>query len=398
MSLISQKFAVVEGPANPPLHRERLYDASGTGGQLHVRLNRPLPFGANLRASGVSYRIWCPNFESLTIVIKDERGNERMLHTARDEGGYQCAHDDHGRAGDRYLLRLPNQEVYPDPASRGQDTDVRGYSVVVDPHAYSWRDQQWQRPAFRDLVIYELHIGTFTPEGTFAAAIGKLPALMELGINAIELMPIADFPGGRNWGYDGVLLYAPARAYGSPDDLRALVDAAHAHGLAVILDVVYNHVGPDGSCLAALAPQYFNDARKTPWGSSFNFDGPDSQPVREYFASNPVYWMKEFHMDGVRLDATHAIADQSPVHILAEISDRVHALGGYVIGEDERNEVKLVEPRGEGGFGLDAVWADDFHHSVRVSQTNEQHAYLQNFSGTLEETVDTLRCGWRFRG
>lgn len=358
-----------------------------------------LPFGASVTDYGVNYRIWSPGQQSLVIEIKPEKdGSDRELVTTREADGYHCVTDPAGLAGDAYRIRLDNGFYYADPVSRAQQSSVTGYSLVVDPHSYPWQDGEWQRPAFRDLVIYELHVGTFTQEGTFRAVISKLPLLKELGVTALELMPIGDFPGGRNWGYDGVLIYAPARVYGSPDDLRALVDAAHQHGLAVILDVVYNHMGPDGCCLGALASEYYHPTRETPWGKSFNFDGPQCKPVREFFACNPVYWMHEFHIDGVRLDATHAIQDESPRHILAEISERVHALGGYVIAEDERNEVRLIEPPESGGFGLDAVWADDFHHSVRVSQTSERYGYLQNFRGTLEETVDTLRSGWRFRG
>jgi maltooligosyltrehalose trehalohydrolase len=384
---------------SPPITDINEETGSGIkGSHLPEARPRSLALGANVRQGFVSYRVWAPKFENLIIEIKAADGGERLIRTVRDELGHHEAKDAEGRAGDRYRLKLPNGEVWADPVSRAQESEVRGWSLVVDPSQYVWQDQDWRRPDFRDLVIYELHVGTFTHEGTFRAAIDKLPTVKELGINAIEIMPIADFPGSRNWGYDGVLLYAPARAYGSPDDLRALVDAAHREGIAVILDVVYNHVGPEGSGLAALSPAYFNQARHTPWGAAFNFDGPDSAPVREFFASNPVYWMEEFHIDGVRLDATHAMVDESPYHILAEIADRVHALGGYVIAEDERNEVRLVESKSEGGYDLNAVWADDFHHTIRVGQTRETHAYLQNFNGALEETLDTLRCGWRFRG
>jgi maltooligosyltrehalose trehalohydrolase len=216
-----------------------------------------------------------------------------------------------------------------------------------------------------------------------------------LGVNAIELMPIADFPGTRNWGYDGVLIYAPARCYGAPDDLRALVDAAHRQGIAVILDVVYNHLGPDGNYLGTFSPHYFCRRHKTPWGDGFNLDAAESAPVRRFFLENPVYWMREFHIDGFRFDATHEIKDDSRPHLLAEMTASIHAAGGYAIAEDARNESMVVS--GD-GLGFDAVWADDFHHAVRVSQTREAFSYFQDFTGSMDEVVAALRHGWVYRG
>ena len=391
-----------------PARRERMRNLAGEapvnddvpvrGDRLPVAPAWRLPFGANTTDGGVAYRFWAPGQTGVEVQVKGREGAERILPMTRDEEGYHQVLDAEGQAGDRYACKLADGSLMPDPATRSQPEGVHGYSEVVDPGTYAWKDTGWERPVFRDLVLYELHVGTFTGEGTFLSAIGRLAELRELGINAIEIMPVADFAGSRNWGYDGVCLYAPAHAYGRPDDLRALVDAAHAHGIAVILDVVYNHVGPDGSSLEAFSPAYFDADRLTPWGKTFNFDGPGSAAVREYFASNPLYWMNEFHVDGFRLDATHAMSDRSRRHILTEIAARIHSLGGYVIAEDERNSARLIEPEETGGYGLDAVWADDFHHSVRVGQTREQHAYLQNFSGTLEETTDTLKHGWRFRG
>lgn len=355
-----------------------------------------LPFGANISEQGVKYRVWAPLQEGLQVEVLSLEGLTRLLPMTTDAEGYQCVCDHLGGAGDRYRIHLPDGSCVADPVSRAQESCVQGYSLVVDPTNFVWQDQEWQRPPFRDLVIYELHIGTFSPEGTYLSAIPKLSSLKEIGINAIELMPIADFPGKRNWGYDGVHIYAPAHAYGTPDELRHLVNAAHSIGIAVILDVVYNHAGPDGSSLMALSADYFNVNQPTPWGRAFNFDGPNCTAVREYFAWNPVYWMTEFHIDGVRLDATHAIFDHSEKHILSEIAERIHSLGGYVIAEDERNEAKLIIPRTLNGYGLDAVWADDFHHSIRVGRTGQRHAYLQKFSGDLEETLGTLHYGWHF--
>lgn len=359
---------------------------------------KPRSIGATVTPKGVLYTVWCTSQQSLTLEVCSEHGVLRYLTTLQDEEGYHCVLDPEGRAGDRYYYVFADGRTYPDPASRAQETHVRGRSVVVDSAAYSWHDDGWERPAFRDLVIYEIHIGTFTQEGTFRAAIDRLPLLKETGINAIELMPLADFPGKRGWGYDGVLLYAPCRTYGTPDDLRALVDAAHAQGIAVIQDAVYNHLGPDGNCLAEYSPQYFTPEIETPWGWSLNYSGPSSAHVRSFLLGNACYWLDEFHMDGLRLDATHWIQDRSENHLLREISRCVHERGGYVIAEDERNEALLIEPEERGGLGCDAVWADDYHHSVRVGQTGEKHSYLQDFSGTLEETVDTLQHGWLFRG
>ena len=268
--------------------------------------------------------------------------------------------------------------------------------MVIDGSAYRWNDDQWSPPAFSDLVIYELHVGAFTAAGTFRSAIERLPHLAALGINAIELMPIADFPGERNWGYDGVMLYAPARAYGTPDDLRALVDAAHAHGIAVILDVVYNHLGPDGNYMGVFHDGYYaHPRRETPWGAALDYSAP---PVRAFFFENALYWRREFHIDGFRVDATHTIIDPSARHILAEIAEAVQAVGGFIIAEDERNDPTVLRPRDLGGWGFNGVWADDFHHVVRVLMTGERESYYANFEGNSTELAQTLAHGWLFRG
>lgn len=364
-------------------------------------MNLPLSYempGVELTREGVRYSIWSPGTETVDVEIGFEGKGNRFLPMERDADGYHRTLDPLGRPGDKYKFRVNGGQSFPDPASRAQADSVHGASVVVDATAYEWHDRGWLRPTFRDLVIYEIHVGAFTREGTFRAAVDKLPHLRRLGVNAIELMPIGDFPGARNWGYDGVLIYAPARAYGSPDDLRMLVDAAHAAGIAIILDVVYNHFGPDGNYLACFSPAYFNEQHHTPWGAAFNFDGDAGQPVRNFFVSNPVYWMEQFHIDGFRLDATHAIIDDSKRHILTDIAEAIHTRGGYAIAEDERNEARLVLEENSGGYGLDAVWADDFHHVSRVSQTGEQAAYFQDFRGTTDELADTLRNGWLFRG
>jgi maltooligosyltrehalose trehalohydrolase len=362
--------------------------------------NEPLPQGADWCDTGVRYRVWAPEHERVdALIYRDDLQNPvRVLPLALDASGYHHAIDPAGSVGDLYKFRLDGGESFPDPASRWQPYGVHGPSAVIDATGFDWTDRDWVRPQPRDLSIYELHIGTFTPEGTFLAAIEKLPFLSQLGVTAIEIMPVADFPGDRNWGYDGVALYAPARAYGHPDDLRALVDAAHAAGLAVILDVVYNHCGPDGNYLGAYTKRFFNPVHTTPWGDGFNFDGEHSGPVRAFFLANPLYWMDEFHIDGFRLDATHAIADDSPRHILSEMTSALHERGACVIAEDAANDVRLIAPPQDDGYGFDAVWADDFHHSLRVALLGECESYLADFTGTLDELMDTLAHGWHYRG
>lgn len=351
--------------------------------------------GADVVDRGVIYRTWCEH-DRVDVVLLDDSGEVlRTIEMQPQPDGFFTALDESGRAGDLYRYRLGGADHWPDPASRWQPFGVHGASMVIDPTTFGWSDDDWKRPALQQLVIYELHVGTFTPEGTFRAVISKLEYLRALGVNAIELMPVADFPGDRNWGYDGVMLYAPARAYGNPNDLRALVDAAHAHGLAVILDVVYNHLGPDGNYVGLFHSGYFDHERKTPWGDAFDLA---TEAVRSLFADNAPYWMREFHIDGFRLDATHAITDRSERHILADIAQRVHDEGGFVIAEDERNEPQLLRPPQEGGFGFDGCWSDDFHHVVHVMLTRDREGYYRNFSGTPAELAETISHGWLFRG
>jgi maltooligosyltrehalose trehalohydrolase len=331
-------------------------------------------------------------------VILDEKGGIiRELAMRKEETGYYSVTDPLSNADTLYKFRIDGN-LYPDMASRFQPAGAHGASQVIDPLGFKWTDGGWEAPDVEALVIYELHVGTFTKEGTFEAIIERLHHLSRLGVTAIELMPVADFAGERNWGYDGVYLYAPAHAYGNPDQLRALVNAAHETGLGVILDVVYNHLGPDGNYLGNYSEKYFNPKHHTPWGAAFNLDDQDAEPVRKLFGENPPYWMREFHIDGFRLDATHAIPDESPEHLIQEITESVQAKGGIVICEDPRNERKLILPREQGGYGCDAVWADDFHHVVRVQMTGENEGYMGYFKGTMEELVKTLREGWLFTG
>ena len=355
----------------------------------------PRSQGADVLEGGVRYRTWAAGKKSVEVIIYDALDAvARRLPLAAEEDGYFSATDASGRAGDHYKYRFEERE-WPDPASRYNPKGVHGAAQVIDPHDYIWSDGGWSCPPLAELIIYELHLGAFTPDGTFRGAIERLDDLVQLGVTAIEIMPLADFPGARNWGYDGVLLYAPARAYGEPNDFRALVDAAHQRGLAVILDVVYNHLGPDGNYLGSYSPEYFNPAHKTPWGDAFNFE---RGPVRKFFAENPPYWRREFHVDGFRLDATHAIVDTSEKHFLTEVAEQVHSLGGFVTIEDERNEPKLIRSVARGGFGVDACWADDFHHIIRVMLTGVTDGYYRSYAGTVDELEETLRDGWLLHG
>ncbi len=360
--------------------------------------NRPVSQGAELQGAGVSYRTWTTGKKKVSVVIFDDRGNVmRELAMEREATGYYSVVDSDSSPGTLYKYRLDGNLV-PDIASRFQPQGVHGPSQVVDGRSFHWTDSKWKSPSLHDLVIYELHIGTFTAAGTFEAIAAHFDHLKGIGVNAIELMPIADFAGDRNWGYDGVSIYAPSRAYGKPDDLRSLVNAAHLAGLAVLLDVVYNHLGPDGNYMGVYSDHYFNASHHTPWGAAFNLDGPDATPVRRHFAENPLYWINEFHLDGFRLDATHAIPDDSPKHLIQEIAEKVQALGALVICEDPRNERELLLSREQGGYGCDAVWADDFHHVVRVQMTEENEGYMGYFEGSMEELLKTVREGWLFTG
>ena len=305
-----------------------------------------MPFGAELRADGtVRFRLWAPSHDTILVELDD--GARSHVMGAGDDGWHELVTAD-AHAGTRYRFILPDGLRVPDPASRRQADDVHGASVVVDPAAHVWRDDGWAGRPWQEAVVYELHIGTFTPEGTFRAAIGKLDHLVDLGVTAIEIMPVAAFPGRRNWGYDGVLLFAPANAYGSPDDLKALVDAAHAAGLMVLLDVVYNHFGPEGAYIHAIAPQAFTERHHTPWGAAID---TRVGPVREFFIHNALYWIEEFHFDGLRLDAVHAIHDDGPRHLLSELAERVRQTCPrrpvHLILENEDNQASLLVRDGD---------------------------------------------------
>jgi maltooligosyltrehalose trehalohydrolase len=360
--------------------------------------NRTYSQGAELIGSGVSFRTWAINKSMVEVVLMDDRANPlRTLPMAKDADGYHLLETGEASAGMLYQYRLDGR-LFPDPASRFQPLGVHGPSQIVDPSTFHWTDQGWRRADINDWVIYELHVGTFTPPGSYLAIIDHFDHLIRLGITVVELMPLADFPGTRNWGYDGVALYGPCHSYGTPDDLRYLINAAHQAGLAVVLDAVYNHLGPDGNYLGDYSPNYYNSTHHTPWGAAFNFDGIDSDVVRRLFIENAIYWLEEFHFDGFRLDATHAIPDESGKHLIQEITEETQKRGGVVICEDPRNERLIITPREKGGYGCDAVWADDFHHVVRVQVTGEDEGYLGYFKGTPEELLRTMREGWLFTG
>jgi maltooligosyltrehalose trehalohydrolase len=356
-------------------------------------------FGAVPSQDGVRFRVWAPDARELELVLHD--GQAAGTHPlAKVAGGLYETWVERAAAGNRYAYRLDHDEL-PDPASRFQPDGVHAASQVIDPSTFHWTDQRWRLRPLQDLIIYELHVGTFSPEGTFAGVQARLPYLRDLGITAIELMPVADFAGARNWGYDGVALFAPSRAYGTPDDLRRLVDAAHRHGLAVILDVVYNHLGPEGAYLSRYSHRYFTERHGTPWGPAVNLDGEGSEFVREFIIDNALHWVREYHVDGLRLDATHALIDETTRHIFAELAHQVRETPGREVilhAEDERNLAVIVQAPEEGGWGLDGVWADDFHHVVRRLLAGDQHGYFADFKGTTDELARTIRQGWLYTG
>ena len=357
-----------------------------------------IPFGAQVLPDGrVRFRLWAPAAERVDLVLESSTGPARILpmppvSTAVPEsrgGGYDApqgmaeliTHEAH--AGSLYRYRIDGGTLVPDPASRRNPRGVHGPSEVVDPESFEWTDRDWRAGPWREAVIYELHVGTFTPEGTFAGVARRLEHLQRLGVTAIEIMPIAEFPGCRGWGYDGVLPYAPASAYGTPEELKSLVCAAHAHGIAVMLDVVYNHFGPEGNFLHLYAPQFFTGRHSTPWGAAMDFEGPQSRAVRDFFIHNALYWLEEYHLDGLRLDAVHAIIDCSDPDILTELASAVRCGPGrdrpvYLVLENLDNEARrLGAPGAPGAF--DAQWNDDCHHCLHVLLTGESDSYYQDY-------------------
>lgn len=361
---------------------------------------RRLPIGAEPQpAGGVHFRLWAPRCREVTLEIEGLEPAELQS----DGTGYFALWSLLARAGMRYRFRLDRGDAaLPDPASRFQPDGPHGPSEIVDPEDFRWTDGAWRGQTREQLVIYEMHVGTFTPNGSWEAALRELPALAALGITCLEIMPVAEFPGRFGWGYDGVNLFAPTRLYGRPIDFRCFVDRAHALGIAVILDVVYNHFGPDGNYLKLFSPAYFTDRYDNEWGEAINFDGPESGPAREFFVANAGYWIEEYHLDGLRLDATQAIFDRSEDHIIAAVVRQVRLAGRgritFLVGENEPQHAKLARPAERGGHGLDALWNDDFHHSAMVALTGHHEAYYSDYRGRPREFVAAAKHGFLYQG
>ncbi len=390
----------IRASATSPVPHPRGRSASG---QPESRSPSPRwPLGATPGEDGCRFLVWAPRAERVELILPDAG---RTVSLEGLPGGYHGAFVEDVDPGARYLFRLtpPDGEPVerPDPASRSQPEGVHGPSRVTR-REHDWRVDAWRAPSLEDLVLYELHVGTFTAEGTFDAAIGGLDALVDLGVNAVELMPVAQFPGGRNWGYDGVLPFAAQHSYGGVEGFRRLVDAAHERGLAVHLDVVYNHLGPEGNYLRDFGP-YFTDRYHTPWGQALNFDGPASDEVRRYFIESALFWTRDCRVDGLRLDAVHAISDESAVPFLEELGEAVHAAGSrqgrgvVVVAESDANDPRAIRPRSLGGFGLDGQWSDDFHHALHALLTGERQGYYADF-GRVEHLARAFEGGYAYRG
>jgi malto-oligosyltrehalose trehalohydrolase len=359
-------------------------------------------FGAHLQADGATrFRLWAPSVAAVEIELYDScQAVGRQPLSAIGDGWFE-ARLANTPAGTLYKYVLPDGTRVPDPGSRFQPFDVQGPSEVVDPAGYRWRNTGWKPRPWHESVLYELHVGSFTQAGTFADAVDRLSHLAELGVTGIQLMPIADFSGTRNWGYDGALPYAPDSSYGRPDDFKAFVDAAHGHGLMVFLDVVYNHFGPDGNYLPIYAAQFFTDCHKTPWGEAINLDGPDARPVREFLIGNALYWIDEFHVDGLRLDAVHSLIDGSSRHFLCELAERVaeSAQGVHLIIENEENEAhRLTRSLVRAPAQFTAQWNDDLHHVLHVAATGETQGYYADYIGDTEKLRRAVAEGFAYQG
>ena len=374
-------------------------------GEGKVAHGREYPIGAEVYEQGAHFRVWAPRANKVSVELSEDiefsPGKTRPVDLEGEPEGYFSGWVDFAHPGMFYRYRLPHG-TFPDPASRFQPQGPHGPSQLVSGKSFRWTDQNWRGVPRERQVIYELHIGTFTPQGTWAAAAEQLKELANLGITVLEIMPVAEFPGRFGWGYDGVDIFAPTRLYGRPDDFRSFVDVAHGLGLGVILDVVYNHLGPDGCYLKEFSSDYFSTEYQNEWGEALNFDGPNSGPVREFFITNAEYWIREFHLDGLRLDATQQIFDKSPRHLLAELSSKVREAAGsrtvYLVGENETQQARLAKPSRAGGYGLDALWNDDFHHSAHVALTGHSEAYYSDYEGSPQEFISACKRGFLYQG
>lgn len=349
-----------------------------TGYGLTTRRHE-MPFGTQMAQQGVRFRLWAPGCAQVMLCLEGEKHEPMLAMLAQGDGWFELDVA-HAGPGTRYRFEVKDGLRVPDPAARYNPDDVHGASTVIDPTAFPWQDAAWRGRPWEEAVVYELHVGTFSPEGTFAGVMQRLDYLVELGVTAIELMPVADFPGARNWGYDGVLPFAPDSRYGQPEDLKALIQAAHAKGLMVLLDVVYNHFGPEGNYLYVYAKKFFTERHHTPWGAAINFDGEDSRTVRDFFIHNALYWLQEYHFDGLRLDAVHAIIDDSAQHILSELAQQVHARMGaerhvHLILENDANQARFLGPT-----QYVAQWNDDIHHALHVLASGEKDGYYADYA------------------
>src|SRR5512138_748585 len=368
-----------------------------------LRPGRRLPVGADVLREGTHFRVWAPRRASVELMLEDGDGEPGKVIPLEAEGnGYFSALCSDAPAGTRYRYRLDGAVTCPDLAARFQPEGPGGPSQVVDPATFPWTDAGWPGVAESGHVIYEIHVGTFTPEGTWDAGCRELPELKAAGITLLEVMPVAEFPGRFGWGYDGVNLFAPTRLYGTPDDFRRFVDCAHGLGLGVLLDVVYNHVGPLYSYFREYAAAYFSDRYPNEWGEALNFDGEGSGPVREFFVANAGYWIDEFHCDGLRLDATQQIFDASPEHVVAAVRRRVReAARGrrtFVVAENEPQRVECLRAPEQGGYGLDAMWNDDLHHAAVVAATGRTDAYYSDYRGSPQELISAAKRAFLYAG
>jgi maltooligosyltrehalose trehalohydrolase len=367
---------------------------------------RRFPIGAEILPSeGVHFRVWSPRSKYVEAVIFDDAGSQPAMRVElkREEDGYFSGTCAEAGDGTLYGFRLDDDpKIYPDPASRYQPRGPHGPSQVIDASSFSWSDSAWQGVSLHGQIIYEMHIGTFTPEGTLAAATKRLPYLVELGVTVLEVMPVAEFDGEFGWGYDGVDLFAPTRNYGTPDELRKFVDTAHSLGLGVILDVVYNHLGPSGNYLPRFSQDYFSHRHHTDWGDAINYDGENNGPVREFFLTNARYWIEEFHFDGLRVDAVHAVFDDTAEHVLGAMGCAVRkAAGGrktIIVVENEFQDTRLLRGIAEDGCGMDGAWNDDFHHAARVALTGDADYYFGDYLGTPQELISAVKWGHLYQG